>query len=133
MTALEQELFGSSCYPYSVLRQVVDTFGSGLRVAVRDDAIVGYSLTMVAEEPYTAWLWSMGVHPAHRREGIGTALVAGVLEGMQRAGVKRLLLTVDPANEVAVALYAAFDFRIVSATDGYFGPGEDRLVMERSC
>lgn len=131
LTALERELFGGCSYPYSLLRQMVDTFASGAQVAVAGGVFVGYSLAVQAEDRDTAWLWSMGVHPAHRREGIGTRLVTNVLDTMQRWGVARLRLTVDPANLVAVSLYAAFDFKVTADVPDYFGPGEHRLVMER--
>jgi ribosomal protein S18 acetylase RimI-like enzyme len=131
LTTLERELFGGCSYPYSVLRQTLDTFESGLQIAAHGTAIVGYSLTVQAQERDTAWLWSMGVHPAHRREGVGTRLVVNVLDTMQRLGVERLLLTVDPANDVATSLYTAFDFKVTADVADYFGPGERRLVMER--
>jgi len=65
------------------------------------------------------------VHPDRKGAGIGTRLM--------RAGLAQarspVLLTVDPSNEAAIALYRNFGFTVRERIDGYYRPHEDRLIM----
>lgn len=50
------------------------------------------------------------VHPAHRRRGIGTALLGFIIQEAKRRGVLRLTLLTDGQNERAQALYRKLGF-----------------------
>jgi len=65
------------------------------------------------------------VHPDYRGTGIGTRLMQAGLE----TATAPVLLTVDPANERAVALYQNFGFSVRERIDGFYRPHEDRLIM----
>lgn len=56
------------------------------------------------------YLAGIGVDPAARRQGIGTALLQPGLEGARRDGLPCLLLT---NNEVNLAFYAGHGFEVV--------------------
>jgi putative acetyltransferase len=47
---------------------------------------------------------------AHRRQGIGRALLAAAVEWARGAGIRKLELHVFPWNEAAIALYEDFGF-----------------------
>lgn len=57
------------------------------------------------------YLSALAVEPAHRRKGIGRALLAGALAEAAAAGFPRLSLHVWDDNRPAAALYAAAGFR----------------------
>jgi len=74
---------------------------------------------------------NVAVHPAHRRQGLGRALVAGLLGEGRARGVRLAFLEVRPTNEDAMLLYEHLGFRVVGRRKGYyFDTGEDALVME---
>ncbi|MBO7748437.1 GNAT family N-acetyltransferase [Paenibacillus sp. MWE-103] len=52
----------------------------------------------------------MALLPAHRGSGIGTALLARLVEELRGRSVKRVSLSVDPRNAAAMALYRRFGF-----------------------
>lgn len=54
---------------------------------------------------------NVGVTPAHRGRGLGTALVAAALIGFQQAGLPRARLEVTAQNNRAVRLYKRLGFR----------------------
>jgi ribosomal protein S18 acetylase RimI-like enzyme len=58
--------------------------------------------------------------------GIGTALLE---QALARASVP-VLLTVDPANARARALYQKLGFTTRAEIAGYYRPEEDRLLLE---
>src|SRR6266446_4879663 len=53
---------------------------------------------------------NIGVTPAHRGQGLGTALVLQALHGFRRAGLGRAYLEVTAQNDGAVRLYRRLGF-----------------------
>lgn len=54
---------------------------------------------------------NIGITPAHRRRGIGTALIMAALAGFQQVGLLRAYLEVTAQNDPAVRLYKHLGFR----------------------
>jgi ribosomal-protein-alanine N-acetyltransferase len=91
----------------------------GVRVTLAqiDDEPAGFAMVRsVADE---AELLLLAVDPRHRRRGIGTALLRGVIAEAQATGIADLHLEVRSSNE-AVALYKAQGFEKVGERRGYY-------------
>jgi ribosomal protein S18 acetylase RimI-like enzyme len=56
-------------------------------------------------------LYDLVVDPAHRRQGVGSALMEGALDALERLGAPRVLLFTAEKNEAAQALFAKSGFR----------------------
>jgi hypothetical protein len=54
---------------------------------------------------------NVGITPAHRDCGLGTALLSASLEGFQQVGLSRVYLEVTAQNERAIRLYQRLGFR----------------------
>ena len=82
--------------------------------AFMDGALIGSVALEREKKPKTrhkALLIGMVATPAHRRLGVGRALVAALLsEARQRPGLLRINLTVTEGNEAALRLYESFGF-----------------------
>ncbi len=79
-------------------------------------------------------IYSVFVRPEARGKGVGTALMAAVLDAAGRAeGARRARLTVNAAQSAAVALYRRFGFQVVEEREGILGDGKtcQELVMEK--
>ena len=63
-----------------------------------------------AEGGRAAWFEDLIVLPAHRRRGIGSALLALVIQEARCEGVLRISLLTDSKNEHAQALYRKLGF-----------------------
>ena len=68
------------------------------------------------DEDGIGWLASMGVAETHRRQGLGSALVAAAEEAVVAWGFKRVALNVFEDNESAVKMYAACGFAQTDST-----------------
>ena len=55
---------------------------------------------------------NVGVHPDHRGQGLGRALVLKALEGFRAAGLSRVYLEVTGDNMPAVELYRSVGFQL---------------------
>jgi ribosomal protein S18 acetylase RimI-like enzyme len=87
----------------------------------RDGEVVGCGLVKL--EADAAGLFALATAPALRSQGIGRAVVAGLLTEARRRGAQRAYLQVTAANAAALALYAHFGF--TTAYD-YWYRGLDR-------
>jgi ribosomal-protein-alanine N-acetyltransferase len=92
------------------------------------ERIVGYACCWhVADE---VQLLNVAVHPARRRHGVGQALVREVLRQATVRQARAVLLEVRVANLGARRLYARLGFRPTGIRRGYYGPGQDGVLME---
>ena len=75
-----------------------------------DSAPIG--LALLGLRGGRGWIGEFGVVPAWRRQGLGRALLAAVLDSARRAGARDVRLEVRSENAPAQALYAAGGFAI---------------------
>lgn len=73
-------------------------------LAVEREEVVGGVISMTASD--AAWVTELGVRPAWRGRGIGTALLSSAFVDLSRRGVAEVRLNVDAENETgATRLY----------------------------
>jgi ribosomal-protein-alanine N-acetyltransferase len=91
-------------------RRLVTAFTSPFTVFVaeEDGALAG----CVAVSGAPPVISNLAVHPAHRRRGIGRALLAAAEAFAAAHGAERVLLDVHVDNEPAMALYQAEGYRV---------------------
>ncbi|GEL16233.1 ribosomal protein S18-alanine N-acetyltransferase [Pseudonocardia asaccharolytica] len=104
-------------------------------VAARDGdrRLIGYAgLAFVAALPHAeAEIHTIGVDPAHRRRGVGRALLRALLGPADAVGAT-VFLEVRTDNEAARALYEAEGFTVVGLRKRYYRPsGADAHTMRR--
>jgi ribosomal-protein-alanine N-acetyltransferase len=77
-----------------------------------------------------AHITTFGVHPDHRRRGIGRRLLLRLAEAAIHLGSARMTLEVRVSNAAAQALYRSFGFQVSGRRVAYYSDdGEDALVM----
>ncbi|MEZ5892378.1 MAG: ribosomal protein S18-alanine N-acetyltransferase [Parvularculaceae bacterium] len=79
-----------------------------------------------------AELLTIGVLPAFRGLGLGTALLGAVMDAARAAGAQKLFLEVGADNHAARGLYERAGFAEVSIRRAYYRDGADALVMART-
>jgi [ribosomal protein S18]-alanine N-acetyltransferase len=98
------------------------------RVARLRGAVVGYLFAwFVLDEVH---LGNLAVHPDHRRQGIGRALLAELVTRSRRRGSSFITLEVRARNAAAIALYSQYGFRAVAVRKGYYAGRENAVIME---
>ena len=101
-----------------------------VRVARREGQVVGMGVLLQPDPAplhHTAEL-SLGVHPEHRRRGIGRALVEALLAAGQQRGVERVRGWVCEENGPARALLARLGFTEVARLPGELRRPDGKLV-----
>jgi ribosomal protein S18 acetylase RimI-like enzyme len=86
-------------------------------VAEREGELVGYAFGNMEGSDYMALrgpagvLQDLVVDPAHRRQGIGSALLDAALDGLKTLGAPRVVLFTAHKNEGAQAMFTRGGFR----------------------
>ncbi len=90
--------------------------------------VIGYTCRWrVTDEVH---LLNVAVHPERRGLGHGRTLVSAVVEEAEAASVRVVFLEVRAGNVVARRLYRQLGFKDLGVRRGYYGPGQDAIVME---
>ena len=99
-------------------------------VAVVDDAVAGY---VICSRYATVWhLMDIAVDADRRRQGVASALIRALLEGLPGPD-EQVTLEVRPSNPAAIALYEGFGFKAAGVRRRYYSDnGEDALIMWRT-
>ena len=98
-------------------------------VAEVDGRVVGYAAACVGAD--IAVPLGLGVARAHRRAGLATALLEGVLSLARGGGADRVLLEVRVDNAGALAFYAAAGFSEIDRRRRYYRDGATAVVLLR--
>jgi len=90
--------------------------------------VIGYTCRWrVTDEVH---LLNVAVHPERRGLGHGCALVGAVVAEAEAARVRVVYLEVRAGNVIARRLYRQLGFKDLGVRRGYYGPGQDAIVME---
>ena len=99
--------------------------------ALEDGAAVGYCIVHSLYEQ--ADLYSVAVHPDHRRRGIAGALLDRGFAWAKQAGAERVFLEVRAGNGEARSLYEQMGFVPIALRKKYYtAPVEDAVIMEKT-
>src|SRR5699024_10212943 len=78
----------------------------------------------------TSQVMTIGVHPGHRRRGIGRMLMSDLLAAARAHGAREVILEVRVDAEAPQAMYRDFGFTPVGVRKNYYqSEGIDALVM----
>lgn len=83
--------------------------------ALKDDAVVGglaaYVLPKFEQARSEVYIYDLAVDPAHRRQGIATALIAALQDEAAARGAWVIYVQADHGDDPAVALYTKLGTR----------------------
>ncbi|MCW2808425.1 MAG: ribosomal protein S18P -alanine acetyltransferase [Marmoricola sp.] len=96
-------------------------------VADTDGVVVGHAVTSTAGD--IAELQRIAVGQDHRRRGVASALLAGVVEAAAATEADRLLLEVREDNRGALAFYARQGFVVIDRRRRYYADGTTAVVL----
>jgi ribosomal-protein-alanine N-acetyltransferase len=89
--------------------------------------VVAYAgLVMIADDGHVA---TVAVDPAWQRRHIATRLLVELVRGAMELGANQLTLEVRASDTGAQELYRSFGFAPAGVRKGYYGHGEDAIVM----
>lgn len=130
---VERASFGSEGYGTSTFLAHAFRDRSGFYVAEDEDhSVVGYILVRLGLPwlgPRRGGITSLAVAPAHRRKGIGRALLCAALEHLRARQAEQADLEVSVTNRAAQSLYESLGFKRAKLLPDYYGLHRDGLRM----
>ena len=99
-------------------------------VAMREAERAGFAIMKYGDEE--AHLLLLAIKPAHRRSGVGTALVEWLERSAQVAGIGRVTLEARATNEAARGFYRRLGYAQGQILPGYYGGRETSVRMTKS-
>ncbi|HWB04868.1 MAG TPA: GNAT family acetyltransferase [Verrucomicrobiales bacterium] len=84
-------------------------------VALDGTEVVG--TTMAGYDGHRGYIYSVAVRPSHRKQGIGTALVARAEEALAARGCLKINLQILEGNEDVTAFYASLGYAVERRTN----------------
>jgi ribosomal-protein-alanine N-acetyltransferase len=129
LNRLEHACFEKDAWSFLDLFAVL-TFPDVVRLkAVEGGQMIGF----IAGDPRPAqgfaWIATIAVEPAHRRQGIARALLRAC---EARLKPPRVRLSVRASNQNAIRLYEQEGYLQIDVWPGYYNDGEGAMVMEKA-
>jgi ribosomal-protein-alanine N-acetyltransferase len=104
--------------------------GQLVLLAEEDRHICGFAAARIIDRE--AEILNIAVEPLQRRTGVGSALVAAMLEAAVRAEVKQVFLEVRASNQAAIGFYQRHGFAISGDRRQYYrNPIEGAVLMTK--
>ncbi len=131
IAALEAACLGADAWSALLVEEGVTGALPTIRYLVAESggAVAGYAAASIVAD--IAELQRIAVDAGHRRAGIATELLDGVVDAATREGADRLLIEVREDNVGALAFYAVAGFVEIDRRRNYYRDGGTAVVMRR--
>jgi ribosomal protein S18 acetylase RimI-like enzyme len=119
VTELLQTSLSVECYEDTMeaFARQLSWDGGLVYVCETDQGIVGAVIGTIDNND--GYYYRVAVHPLHRRQGIGKALINSLKDRFQQRKVKRILIPVDTHNEPVLPLYESLGYGIQHFTKSF--------------
>jgi ribosomal-protein-alanine N-acetyltransferase len=132
VAGLDKSVFGAEAWSVGMLTEELASAPATRWYLIAEEAgaVLGYAGLLVAGDQ--ADVVTLAVAAERWGEGIGTALLDGLIGEAARRGCTELFLEVRVDNDRAKRLYRRHGFEGIGLRHGYYQPsGTDALVMRR--
>lgn len=127
---LEEICFKEEKFHKKQLKYLLNKARSVVLVA-EDGGITGSILVLLRDNIHNARIYSLNVHPAHRRLGIASLLMDKTMDLLKEKGVNKVTLEVGVNNKPAQNLYASKGFVMDKKLYNYYKNGDDAFHLFR--
>jgi GNAT superfamily N-acetyltransferase len=122
--------------PTSALAHPIFFYELGEMARIVEDeggVVVGFLLGFIAKsnsDGDVGYVHLVGIHPDHRRRGVGRLLYEAFEQDCMKAGVKRMKAITTIGNEGSQLFHQVMGWDMVEVED-YAGPGRARIVFSK--
>lgn len=92
--------------------------------------LLGFLVPACEAEPETGYIHLVGIHPEHRRHGVGKELYAQFSARCRSHGAKRLKAITTVGNDGSLRFHMALGFTVFEDPN-YAGEGRSRVVFTK--
>ena len=66
---------------------------------------------VVTHDGRKGWINRLAVHPSHRRQGLGRALIRAAEASLREQGIEIFAALIEPGNDVSLAVFEAAGYQ----------------------
>ena len=116
------------------MREIIANANSAMWIAEESGRLAGFAIVdFTAEmEGTIAYIQTIEVAAAHRKQGIGAELLRRVEDSARTAGAKVIWLHVDAENDAAIRLYRAYGYQEEGRQEHYYARGRAADIYVKS-
>jgi len=100
--------------------------------ALQGETPVGYACATEEHAAAIAWVTDLVVAPEKRRQGVASALLAGIQTWALERGVRRLILEMQSKNQPCIRLAQKFGYEFCGYNDQYYPTQDVALFFGRA-
>ena len=126
---IESKSFGNEAFNLRQFRYLVKSPSCLFQVAVIDDQIAGYLISLIRKNSKQLRMYSLAVSNDFRGQGIAQKLIDYIKQVARSNGYVFVTLEVREHNRLAITLYQKNGFVQVAFRPNYYAQGEHALVM----
>ena len=106
--------------------------GENALVVEHEGRLIGFLLGFIVfKAPKTGYVHLVGIHPDHRRQGVGRLLYDHFIDRCQKLGCLRMKAITTAGYEGSLRFHEALGFA-AEEVDDYAGPSRKRVVFTKS-
>lgn len=128
---LENICYKEETFQRKQLKYLLSKARSIVLIAEIGGEIIGSIIILLRERISNARIYSLNVHPKHRRRGIAGSLMDNALDILEEKGYHNVTLEVGINNRIAQNLYRSKDFVVDKKLSNYYKNGDDALHLMR--
>ncbi len=132
LLALEKLCFKEETFHRKQLGYLLLKAKSLVLIASADENIIGSMIVLLRENILQARIYSLNVHPAYRRMGIGSLLMDTAFEFLKERGFRKITLEAGVNNTAARNLYESKGFSVDKTLRSYYKNGDDALHLTKN-
>ncbi len=132
LLALEKICFKEETFHRKQLEYLLLKAKSLVLVALADDKLIGSMIVLLRENILQARIYSLNVHPAYRRMGIGSLLMDTALGFLKERGFRKITLEAGINNTAARNLYESKGFSVDKTLRSYYKNGDDAQHLTKN-
>lgn len=129
--AIEQLCFKPPLrFPRRYMQQLVSSSNAATWIAEEDSHLTGFAIVnwYMKAKPIRAYIQTLEVAPAHRKQGIATQLLHRLESSARTAGARVIGLHVAESNVPAIHLYQAHGYQPQGREESYYASGVPALI-----
>jgi ribosomal-protein-alanine N-acetyltransferase len=124
---LETICFKEETFHKRQLKYLLLKAKSIILVAEIEGNIIGSMIILLRKHILNARIYSLNVHPEHRRMGIASSLIDFVSDLLEKKGYDNITLETGINNSAAQNLYRSKGFHVDKKLSNYYANGDDAL------
>jgi ribosomal-protein-alanine N-acetyltransferase len=128
---LENICFKEETFQRKQLNYLLGKAKSIVLVTTIDGIIIGSMIILLRKHILNARIYSLNVHPDHRRKGIASSLMDSAIRRLKKNGYKNITLEAGVNNQAAQNLYLSKGFLVDKTLSNYYKDGGDALHFKR--